>query len=205
MNGRSGRGRSGHILGISLVSLGIVAGLVLAGALYVWDTQTRASAAKALAGEAAAPASAASSPASKPAGSPTSAPASAGAPTSAPTAVSAPTPAPITPSAPTSAPAKPTAASTAASSTPAPAATGGTANAQAGQAVFQKFCQGCHPGGNKGFGPALKGPDFQQKFPGDDALAALIRKGEGSMPAFSPAQIDDAALADLIAYIRSLK
>lgn len=179
--------RSGHMAGILLVSFGIVAGLALVASLYVWDAQVRARAAENVAGT--------SAPAE-----PISADSTAPGPPSSPTVV------PGVLSAPSSTPAKPSAVPSVASSpTPAPATAGGTPNVQAGQALYQKSCQGCHPGGDKGVGPALKGAAFQQEYATDDALAAMIRKGKGAMPAFSSSQIDDASLASLIAYIRSLK
>ena len=63
----------------------------------------------------------------------------------------------------------------------------------------------CHPGANAGIGPALYGPQFAQRYPEDGPLIAVVRQGKGGMPALSPAQLGDADLADVIAYLRGLQ
>ena len=71
-------------------------------------------------------------------------------------------------------------------------------NASAGQAVFQQNCNSCHPGGDRGSGPAIKGRPA-------DGVKNQVRKGGGGMPAFSASQISDQQLNDLAAYVASLK
>lgn len=71
-------------------------------------------------------------------------------------------------------------------------------NASAGQAVFQQNCNSCHPGGNQGTGPAVKGRAA-------DAVTKKVRAGGGGMPAFSASQISDQQLNDLAAYVGTLK
>ncbi|MHB0869239.1 MAG: c-type cytochrome [Chloroflexota bacterium] len=86
-------------------------------------------------------------------------------------------------------------ASTAA--TPSGAAQGSVA---AGQAVFNQNCNGCHPGGDRGNGPALKGRN-----PSAETIRNQVRNGGGGMPAFSQSRISDQQLTDLVAYVQSLK
>ncbi len=71
--------------------------------------------------------------------------------------------------------------------------------------MFANRCTGCHPGGGQGMGPALSGADFDKAFPTDDLLAEFIRTGKGAMPAWGADRVSDQQLADIIAYIRSLK
>lgn len=77
--------------------------------------------------------------------------------------------------------------------------------AVAGKQVFDSLCNACHPGGGTGLGPRLFGDDFNKRFANDDTLADVIRKGVGSMPGFGRERVNDRQLAEMIAYIRSLK
>jgi mono/diheme cytochrome c family protein len=57
-------------------------------------------------------------------------------------------------------------------------------------------CHACHPGGEAGLGPALN----DKPLPG--LLVRLqVRTGMGAMPAFSPRELSDGELRDLIAYL----
>lgn len=69
---------------------------------------------------------------------------------------------------------------------------------QSGKAVYNKFCDGCHPNGKAGVGPAVTGLN-------DEGVKATVRQGKGGMPGFGEAQITDAQLAELLAYVKSLK
>lgn len=70
---------------------------------------------------------------------------------------------------------------------------------QAGQVVYNKFCNGCHPNGKAGVGPKVTGLN-------DEVLKGAVRKGRsGGMPAFGVEQITEAQLTDLLAYVKSLK
>ncbi|MDP2660796.1 MAG: cytochrome c [Dehalococcoidia bacterium] len=69
---------------------------------------------------------------------------------------------------------------------------------QNGQDVYNRFCNGCHPNGKAGVGPALIGKS-------EATIKTAGRQGKGSMPGFGAAQISDAQLADLVAYVTSLK
>lgn len=89
-----------------------------------------------------------------------------------------------------------------------PTATGPMAasasDATGGQTVYAQLCDACHPGGGKGFGPALNSPDFEAKYGDDAALAAIIREGTTAMPGFPTSRVSDEQLGGLIAFIRSL-
>lgn len=82
----------------------------------------------------------------------------------------------------------------------APAPGGAAGDVAAGKAVFEANCNVCHPGGEKGVGPALKGT---AKTP--DQIRTQVRQGKGAMPAFGTEKINDKQLTDLIAYVKSLK
>jgi len=119
----------------------------------------------------------------------------------------APTPTPV--KAPTAAPtaalpaatrpaAKPTVAAAAPTAAPAkPAAEAG--DPVAGKSVFDSNCTSCHPGGQRGAGPSLVGALGRL---GEARVINQIRNGGGNMPASS---ISNVRLADLIAYLGSLK
>ena len=75
----------------------------------------------------------------------------------------------------------------------------------AGGRVFSAKCGACHPGGNAGAGPALRGQPFATEYAEDSSVKKVIREGKGGMPGFPPSGLSDAELDDLIAYLRSLK
>ncbi len=68
-----------------------------------------------------------------------------------------------------------------------------------GGAAYNQYCAACH--GANGQGTAF-GPDIQGE--GGDVYEA-VRGGEDGMPAFSSAQIDDAALGAIASHVASLK
>ena len=76
------------------------------------------------------------------------------------------------------------------------------ANVENGRQVYARLCEACHPGGNRGVGPSLRGADFERKFADDAALRAVIRNGQGTMPPFR--QLTDGELNDLVAFVRTL-
>ncbi len=78
--------------------------------------------------------------------------------------------------------------------------------AAAGRALFtgQPGCNRCHPGGERGLGPALHGAAFEAKHPTDETIRRQIRIGGGGMPAFSADRLSEQELEDVIAYIRWL-
>jgi mono/diheme cytochrome c family protein len=71
-----------------------------------------------------------------------------------------------------------------------------------GEQLFVRSCNTCHPAGKDGVGPNLE--NLAEKYPDDDSLKALIRKGRGVMPAQSKSVITDAELENLIQYLRAL-
>ena len=83
-------------------------------------------------------------------------------------------------------------------------------DAKQGQDLFAQSCQGCHGvGGKGGIAPVLAGPSFQ-KAVSDGFILATIRDGrpDTAMPSFQragTAGLTNAELADLLAYIRTMK
>lgn len=95
-----------------------------------------------------------------------------------------------------SAPAASAASPAASAASAAPAASG----ASAGKTVFDQNCTSCHPNGDKGAGPALRGRNASS-----DGISKQVRGGGGGMPAFPVSKISDQQLTDLVAYVQSLK
>lgn len=71
-----------------------------------------------------------------------------------------------------------------------------------GQQVFIRSCNTCHPGGRQGMGPALD--KLAERYPDDNSLKTLIRKGRGMMPAQTKEVLNDRELDSLVAYLRAL-
>lgn len=69
---------------------------------------------------------------------------------------------------------------------------------QNGKVVYNKFCNGCHPNGKAGVGPAITGVS-------EGSIKTTIRQGKGGMPGFGEGQISEEQLAELLAYVKSLK
>jgi mono/diheme cytochrome c family protein len=71
-----------------------------------------------------------------------------------------------------------------------------------GEVIFARYCNTCHPGGNRGSGPSLFTlvPHMD-----DDSIRAVIRKGKKQMPGYNSSTIPEDHMADLILYLRSLK
>jgi len=68
-----------------------------------------------------------------------------------------------------------------------------------GADVYAEFCEGCHPGGEKGDGPKIAGiADSPSQ------VRWQIRSGGDDMPAFGPKKISDSNLEALLAYTRTL-
>lgn len=72
-----------------------------------------------------------------------------------------------------------------------------------GEQIFIRSCNTCHPGGKQGMGSSLI--DISKKYPDDEALKALIRKGKGIMPAQPANVINDNELDKLVEYLKTLK
>ena len=72
-----------------------------------------------------------------------------------------------------------------------------------GKATFAKNCAACHQASGKGIPgafPALAGSKFVQGPSAD--VAAVLLKGRGGMPDFSPT-LSDADIAEVLSYVRS--
>jgi mono/diheme cytochrome c family protein len=77
------------------------------------------------------------------------------------------------------------------------------AKASAGQIVFMRNCQSCHPRGEAGVGPALNNKPLP-----DAAIRLQIRTGvvgAGTMPPFPPEVLSDEEIDQIIAYLTALR
>lgn len=117
----------------------------------------------------------------------------------APVATAAPAPTAV-PAAATAAPTIAAATKAAPSVAPTAAAPAASGDVTAGKTVFDQNCNGCHPGGDRGVGPALKGRNLSA-----DVIKTTVRSGKGGMPAFPAAQVSDQQLNNVVAYVQSLK
>jgi len=76
-------------------------------------------------------------------------------------------------------------------------------DAARGQALYRSRCLGCHIAEAR-FATPLEAVVLM-KYPDDDTLIQVIRAGRDPMPAFSEDMLDEQQLADVIAYLRTLK
>jgi mono/diheme cytochrome c family protein len=75
----------------------------------------------------------------------------------------------------------------------------GSADVERGEVVFKENCNGCHPGGQKGYGPALAGhPEPVAE------VRMIVRAGKGRMPSFGDDKISSDDLEALLAYVSSI-
>ncbi len=65
-----------------------------------------------------------------------------------------------------------------------------------GQHEYEEHCNGCHPGGNEGYGPAVAGIGWDPA-----RMRRQIREGEDQMPAFGEDKISADELEALLAYL----
>lgn len=77
-------------------------------------------------------------------------------------------------------------------------------DAARGEALYRSRCIGCHTP-EAGIGPALNAADLETRFATDEDLAQVIRSGGGPAPAFDEQRLSEQGLADIIAFLRSLK
>lgn len=68
-----------------------------------------------------------------------------------------------------------------------------------GEQVFLSNCNGCHPGGGAGIGPALNNRPIPESL-----VRSQVRNGRGIMPAFPRDRITDEQLDELVAYVAAL-
>ncbi len=69
-----------------------------------------------------------------------------------------------------------------------------------GMRLFMNHCNKCHPGGEKGKGPALN----DKKLP-DFAIHFQIRNGLGDMPAFKKEDISKENVKEIILFVRLIR
>lgn len=69
-----------------------------------------------------------------------------------------------------------------------------------GEKGFMFYCDKCHPGGEKGLGPALN----NKPLPGF-MIKTQVRAGAGAMPSFSKELLPDDKLDDIVAYVKALR
>lgn len=72
-----------------------------------------------------------------------------------------------------------------------------------GKVLYSSFCAGCHAP-EVGLAPAHNTPSFRARYPTDNAIALVVRSGRHPMPGFTPNELSDQNLMDVISYLRSL-
>jgi mono/diheme cytochrome c family protein len=72
----------------------------------------------------------------------------------------------------------------------------------AGKAVFDSVCTACHPEGRQGAGPSILGVVERL---GEVKVREAVRQGKGVMPALTADRLSDKQLADLMAFLRTLR
>lgn len=73
-----------------------------------------------------------------------------------------------------------------------------SSDAASGEQVYATFCEGCHPNGMEGDGPAIVGEMLTPA-----QMRWRVRSGQGDMPGFGPDKISKKELDDLLAYTAS--
>jgi mono/diheme cytochrome c family protein len=69
-----------------------------------------------------------------------------------------------------------------------------------GEKAYMYYCDKCHPGGDKGLGPALN----NKPLPGF-MIKTQVRAGAGAMPKFSKDLLPEDQLDDLVTYVKALR
>jgi len=75
----------------------------------------------------------------------------------------------------------------------------GSTDTAAGQAVFETYCSGCHPGGAEG-----RGPSILDAHESPAEARQQVREGGDHMPAFPESRISATDLENLLAYLTTL-
>lgn len=88
------------------------------------------------------------------------------------------------------------------SGTPAEPTVSGTPSAAAGLRVYAQYCNQCHPGGERGAGPALK-PLLPVV--SDAQIITYVRHGKPPMPGYNEKAISEDQMTSLLLYLRSMK
>ena len=73
-------------------------------------------------------------------------------------------------------------------------------DAAEGARVYAEFCEGCHPNGLEGDGPAIVGEMLTPA-----RMRWQVRNGDDDMPAFGEDKISKTQLDDLLAYTASFQ
>ncbi len=78
----------------------------------------------------------------------------------------------------------------------------GAPSAANGERVYAQYCNACHPGGDRGAGPALKPllPNLS-----DDQIRNIVRHGKRPMPSYNENSISNDQLSSLVLFVRTLK
>lgn len=69
-----------------------------------------------------------------------------------------------------------------------------------GEKSYMHYCDKCHPGGERGLGPAIR----NKPLPGL-LIRLQVRTGIGAMPAFTDDLLPDDQLGDILAYIKLMR
>jgi len=77
---------------------------------------------------------------------------------------------------------------------------GGANTTSKGQAIFMRYCNTCHPGGERGVGPSLI-----TRNEGAEEIKAVVRHGKAQMPGFGAKVISDDDLNALVDYVIGMK
>lgn len=70
-------------------------------------------------------------------------------------------------------------------------------NENRGQVLFGRYCDSCHPGGEKNKGKDLLGPEFRRDFRTEGDIVQLVREGTCVMPAYNRFVLPDADVAEM--------
>ena len=79
----------------------------------------------------------------------------------------------------------------------------GQGDAARGLQLYANSCAGCHAR-EAGLAPSHASAEFRARYPTDDSIAVVVRSGRHPMPGFTPRDLSDQGLADIIKYIRGL-
>lgn len=75
----------------------------------------------------------------------------------------------------------------------------GSSDIELGADVYQRSCNGCHPGGERGYGPALANHPHPVA-----EVRKVVREGQGKMPSFGEEKISHEQLEALLAYLDTI-
>jgi mono/diheme cytochrome c family protein len=76
----------------------------------------------------------------------------------------------------------------------------GTPVARSGDTIFARYCNTCHPGGERGVGPSLIMKNYSV-----EEMKATVRHGKAQMPGFGASIISDEELDALVSYVQGMR